>query len=1049
MNKKSLFMMLLMAVFAPLALNAQTTVTIGNGTLSVPATAGWVTIDLDTPFAYDGTSNLLMGFNKTDDSSWFGDSTWQYTSAAGMARYTQNDNNLHIDNVSIDYSPACPKPTGLSVGDVTAHTAQLNWTSDADAWQICLNDNEDDLIDVNTNPYTLENLADDATYIVKVRANCGNDGYSEWSNEVYWTTLIACPAPTGLAATEITGHTAQLNWTGYSEGYNVYYRTKVYVKEGGLFEDFNTTNVRAGEWTTATTDTTTYTLTGLNPETDYEVKVASSCPNETSHETAIVSFTTDVACPAPTGLAVTNVSPNSAELSWTSGADAWEVEVTNDQEPPVIIIWPANTNPFTVPSLSPETTYTVRVHANCGDEGYSEWSNPVTFTTLEACPVPENLAVSDITYNSATVAWIGYSDSYEVSYRTAAYVAAPFKQDFENELGEWTFTSMNAANDIGGTGTYPAGIYPVAAHSDAYGFRFSSYSKKNSDETYDQYLVSPELTVTGELKFYFKKYNTSAETLYFGYSTTTNDLDAFTWTEDLVPTQEWQEYTQELPTDVKYIAFHYFGNCTYYVYVDDITIGAYDVPAGEWETVEATESPVTLTGLTPETLYEVKVQGICDDFTTPWSWTDSFTTTEVTTYTKTINAYPDESQSDGWYLIASPIALSIPVSEVGYMTDNQFDLYRFNQAPAVNSEGAYLEWENYKSHTTDFLIESGIGYLYANSGNVTLTFTGDAYDNVSEYNKSIPLSKTDANGNPNEKMRGWNLVGNPYSVKAYLDCDFYVMNPEGSEIIASDDRNYIEPMEGAFVLAENDGDLLTFHKTPVASTGDQGSLSINVMEADNHRGNSLIDRAVVRFGEGKALPKFQIRDNSTKIYIPQGGQDYAIARVGRDAMHCVSTETPVNFKAAKNGTYTLTVNVENMDLDYLHLIDNLTGADVDLLGDARQGDARQGDARHCVSTYTFAAKTTDYASRFRLIFNAEDASAGSASDAPFAYINNGNIIITADAGDATLQIVDVMGRVVLCRDAMPCVSTNGMAPGMYVLRLIDGDSVRIQKIVVR
>ena len=121
---------------------------------------------------------------------------------------------------------------------------------------------------------------------------------------------------------------------------------------------------------------------------------------------------------------------------------------------------------------------------------------------------------------------------------------------------------------------------------------------------------------------------------------------------------------------------------------------------------------------------------------------------------------------------------------------------------------------------------------------------------------------------------------------------------------------------------------------------------------------------------------------------------------------------------------------------------------MDLLGNARQGDARQGDARHCVSTYTFAAKTTDYASRFRLIFNAEDASAGSASDAPFAYINNGNIIITADAGDATLQIVDVMGRVVLCRDAMPCVSTNGMAPGMYVLRLIDGDSVRTQKIVV-
>ena len=137
-------------------------------------------------------------------------------------------------------------------------------------------------------------------------------------------------------------------------------------------------------------------------------------------------------------------------------------------------------------------------------------------------------------------------------------------------------------------------------------------------------------------------------------------------------------------------------------------------------------------------------------------------------------------------------------------------------------------------------------------------------------------------------------------------------------------------------------------------------------------------------------------------------------------MHCVSTETPVNFKAAKNGTYTLTVNVENMDLDYLHLIDNITGANVDLLASP---------------TYTFTGKTSDYASRFRLVFNAGGGSTGSASDAPFAYINNGNIVITADAGDATLQVVDMMGRVLVRRDASnaSAISTTGIPAGMYVL----------------
>ena len=35
-----------------------------------------------------------------------------------------------------------------------------------------------------------------------------------------------------------------------------------------------------------------------------------------------------------------------------------------------------------------------------------------------------------------------------------------------------------------------------------------------------------------------------------------------------------------------------------------------------------------------------------------------------------------------------------------------------------------------------------------------------------------------------------------------------------------------------------------------------------------------------------------------------------------------------------------------------------------------------------------------------------------------------------------------------CKDGVHTVSTNGMTPGMYVLRLIEGNNVRIQKIVI-
>ena len=41
-----------------------------------------------------------------------------------------------------------------------------------------------------------------------------------------------------------------------------------------------------------------------------------------------------------------------------------------------------------------------------------------------------------------------------------------------------------------------------------------------------------------------------------------------------------------------------------------------------------------------------------------------------------------------------------------------------------------------------------------------------------------------------------------------------------------------------------------------------------------------------------------------------------------------------------------------------------------------------------------------------------------------------------------------MGRVVVNTDVARNVSTSGMSAGVYVLRLINGNDVRIQKIVV-
>ena len=389
--------------------------------------------------------------------------------------------------------------------------------------------------------------------------------------------------------------------------------------------------------------------------------------------------------------------------------------------------------------------------------------------------------------------------------------------------------------------------------------------------------------------------------------------------------------------------------------------------------------------------------------------------------------------NDGWVLIASPLASDVNPEDVNGLCTNAFDLYRFNQ-------GAELEWENWKSHANNdnhyhFDLENGRGYLYATQANTILRFSGILYEGEGE----VTLTKTD-----NASLGAWNLIGNPFVTAATLGSKpFYRMNDYGTEIIAAE-TSTVAAMEGVFVEANTDGETVTFAplRSPLerGRQGGQGeseeSIIINLC---NNAGN-VIDRAIVRFGEGKTLLKFQIRDNSTKVCIPLNGKEYAIANAE------TTGEMPLNFKAKENGTYTITVNPEGVEMGYLHLIDNLTGADVDLL--PTQNLIAGEDPQSLVPSYTFQAKTTDYASRFRLVFApvCEDADDDNET---FAFISNGNIIVN---GTGTLQVFDALGRQVLTRELSTVnsqLSTVNFPAGVYVLRLIDGDDVKTQKIVMK
>ena len=376
------------------------------------------------------------------------------------------------------------------------------------------------------------------------------------------------------------------------------------------------------------------------------------------------------------------------------------------------------------------------------------------------------------------------------------------------------------------------------------------------------------------------------------------------------------------------------------------------------------------------------------------------------------NIEPYSTDNDGWYLIASPLSGFTDVASVDNLLSNNYDLYYYDEPTHY--------WMNQEFDANNFAeLVNGKGYLYANDDEVTLGFAGELQNGSStvtvllNYTPDIPLS-------------GFNLVGNPfvYNLTSYASENVadgcYQMNEDRSDLIVSEisEESPLHPAEGFFVKAEDDGASITFNSGRGTTASPSGSIRVELAE-----NGKLIDRLIVK-REGNPLKKFSLNEVRTKVFAMQDHQEVAI-------VNCTGNEQLVNFKAARNGQYTIAVNADGMEFCYLHLIDHLTGADVDLLVEP---------------SYTFEANTSDYASRFLLQFVPKAAS--STGSNTFAFVSNGNIIIVGAEAGTTLQIVDVMGRVLVSADNVRSFSTNGMAKGVYVLRLINGEDVKTQKIVI-
>ena len=376
------------------------------------------------------------------------------------------------------------------------------------------------------------------------------------------------------------------------------------------------------------------------------------------------------------------------------------------------------------------------------------------------------------------------------------------------------------------------------------------------------------------------------------------------------------------------------------------------------------------------------------------------------------------NSNDGWNLIASPLVGNTNHVSIDNLLSNVYDLYSYNEPNAL--------WINQKEESNEFTqLVPGHGYLYANSSNIDLGFAGKI--KAANTTLQVPLVYTEQSNLP-----GFNLIGNPYAhnVTSFSSSNVaeqgcYRLNGNSSDLMVSEisEAYPLQPAEGFFVLATGENASVTF--SPETKTRSEvkknGGIALEIVE-----NGSIIDRLIVKTDDEDCdFAKLSLRKERTKIYVTRDKKELAI--VG-----CNDNEQPINFKTNKNGTYTLNANIKDVEPDYLHLIDNLTGNNIDLLA---------------TPSYTFEAKTSDYASRFRLVFTPTDAE--NEGYANFAYMNNGSFIITNE-GMATLQVIDMTGRIL----SNETINGNFTKPvqlsdGVYILRLISDNSVKSQKIVVK
>lgn len=375
---------------------------------------------------------------------------------------------MFIDNISVHKAPTCFQPTELAASNLTANSAHMTWTAGASetAWRLQYRADggswsAEQAVSTHAQ-YDLTGLSANTEYFVRVKAYCGVEDESEWSEIASFTTLCAAESmpfseefssaselPSCWEASPATG---TYKWGAYenSGAYSVQLRTglsgsaELRMPPVALTEDailrFEWKNVSGAsvniyvstdggssrtmipndlgnvhsDWTTKVIDLSAYT--GQTAIIYFVANFSTANQYAYLDDVEVVARPCDmilsIAAAPITGGATLSWSGNVQKIRYKTGSNEWSYATPAN-----------NAGPHTLTGLTPARSYQFCLLPTCSEEIEANWTDAVFFTTKATEIIPYSNDFEAETPGEVPFNWsrISTSEYPQVSHDSYAY----------------------------------------------------------------------------------------------------------------------------------------------------------------------------------------------------------------------------------------------------------------------------------------------------------------------------------------------------------------------------------------------------------------------------------------------------------------------------------------------------------------------------------------------------------------------------------------------------------------------------------------------------